>query len=144
VEARCYHQIEMKPQTIGRALGIGLRVAGRIAGQRVAAARQRSPAATAGSTPSHSASQVTGHAARGAARGVGGFLKPFRRVGGILWLEVTGVFFALPVVVFGPVLWRTRQSWAHGPDHRTFLVTIVIVGLFLYLSVSSFWRARRR
>jgi hypothetical protein len=139
----------MKPQTIGRALGIGLRVAGRIASQRVAAGAQAAvsqpaSAAAAGSAQSRVASGVAGQAARGAARGVGGFLKPFRRVGGILWLEVTGVFFALPVVVFGPVLWRTRLSWAHGPDHRTFLVTTAIVALFLYLSVSSFWRARRR
>jgi hypothetical protein len=143
----------MKPQTIGRALGIGLRVAGRIASQRVAAgaqaaASQPAPAAPAGAAQSRAsgqvATQVATQAARGAARGVGGFLKPFRRVGGIVWLEVTGVFFALPVVVFGPVLWRTRLSWAHGPDHRTFLVTTVIVALFLYLSVSSFWRARRR
>jgi hypothetical protein len=139
----------MKPQSIGRALGIGLRVAGRIAGQRVAAgaqaaASQPTPAAAASAAQSRAAGQMAGQATRGVARGVGGFLKPFRRVGGILWLEVTGVFFALPVVVFGPVLWRTRLSWAHGPDHRTFLITAVIVVLFLYLSVTSFWRARRR
>jgi hypothetical protein len=147
----------MKPQTIGRALGIGLRVAGRIASQRVtagaqAAASQPAPAAGANAAQTRASGQVTGRvpgqvavqAARGAARGVGGFLKPFRRVGGIVWLEVTGVFFALPVVVFVPVLWRTRLSWAHGPDHRTFLITAVIVALFLYLSGSSFWRARRR
>jgi hypothetical protein len=140
----------MKPQTIGRALGIGLRVAGRIASQRVAAGAQAaaSQPAPAGAPQRRAsgpvAGQVAAQAARGAARGVGGFLKPFRRVGGIVWLEVTGVFFALPVVVFGPVLWRTRLSWAHGPDHRTFLVTAVIVALFLYMSVSSFWRARRR
>jgi hypothetical protein len=155
-EPRCYHQNEMKPQTIGRALGIGLRVAGRIASQQLAgsahaSASQSAPAA--GSAPSQvgqigvdpiRVGQVAGQAKRGVVQGVGGFLKPFRRVGGILWLEVTGVFFALPVVVFGPVLWRTRLSWAHGPDHRTFLVTAGIVVLFLYLSVSSFWRARRR
>ena len=75
---------------------------------------------------------------------MGGFLRPFQRVGGILWLEVTGVFFFLPVVVFGPVLWKTRLSWAHGPDHSTFVITAAIVVLFLYLSVSSFWRARKR
>jgi hypothetical protein len=141
----------MKPQNIGRALGIGLRVAGRVAGQRMAASAQRaasppaaSPMAAPSAAQSRAAGQVAGQAARGAARGVGGFLKPFRRVGGIVWLEVTGVFFALPVLVFGPVLWRTRMSWAHGPDHRTFLVTAGIVLLFLYLSVSSFWRARHR
>jgi hypothetical protein len=71
-------------------------------------------------------------------------LRPFRRVGGIIWLEVTGVFFLLPVIVFAPNLWRMRASWAHGPDHRTFLVTVLVVGVFLYLGVSSFWRARRK
>jgi hypothetical protein len=143
----------MKPQTIGRALGIGLRVAGRIAGQRVAAgvqaAANQPPAASAAGAGQNqfvgrTAGQVAGQTTRGVARGVGGFLKPFRRVGGILWLEVTGVFFALPVVVFSPVLWRTRLSWAYGPDHRTFLITAGIVVLFLYLSVTSFWRARRK
>jgi hypothetical protein len=142
----------MKPQTIGRALGIGLRVAGRIAGQRMAASAQAAgqpgSAGVAGPAQNLAAGQVAGRTvsqvARGAAGGVGGFLKPFRRVGGIVWLEVTGVFFALPVLVFGPVLWKTRMSWAHGPDHRTFLVTAGIVLLFFYLSVSSFWRARRR
>jgi hypothetical protein len=148
-EPRCYHHIEMKPQSIGRALGIGLRVAGRIAGQRIAAgaqaaASQPTPAPAASAAQNRAVGQVAGQASRGLARGLGGFLRPFRRVGGILWLEVTGVFFALPVVVFSPVLWRTRLSWAHGPDHRTFLVTAGIVALFLYLSVTSFWRARRR
>jgi hypothetical protein len=147
----------MKPQSIGRALGIGLRVAARIAGQRIAAGAQaaasqptQATAAAAGQNqvvgraPGQVAGQVARHATRGVAQGVRGFLKPFRRVGGILWLEVTGVFFFLPVVVFSPVLWRTRLSWAHGPDHRTFLVATGIVLLFLYLSVTSFWRARRR
>jgi hypothetical protein len=149
----------MKPQSIGRALGIGLRVAGRIAGQRVAAAAQAVDSqpgapAPAGVSQNRTVSQdrpagrrvgqVAGQASHGIAQGLRGFLRPFRRVGGILWLEVTGVFFFLPVVVFGPTLWRTRLSWAHGPDHRTFLISAGIVLLFLYLSVSSFWRARRK
>jgi hypothetical protein len=150
----------VKPQSIGRTLGIGLRVAGRIAGQRVAAGAQAGESQAA-RTPSsggqtaaparqfdpelaRAAGKTAGKVTRGAARGVGGFLKPFRRVGGILWLEVTGVVFFLPVAVFGPVLWKTRLSWAHGPDHRTFLITAAIVVLFLYLSLSSFWRARRK
>jgi hypothetical protein len=145
-------KIEMKPQSIGRSLGIALRVAGRIASQRVAgstqaAASSPTPAAAVATEPLagvRAAGQVAGQASRGVARGVGGFLRPFRRVGGIVWLEVTGVFFLLPVVVFGPTLWRTRLSWAYGPDHRTFLVASVIVLLFLYLSITSFLRARRR
>jgi hypothetical protein len=77
-------------------------------------------------------------------KGVGGFLRPFGRVGGIVWLEVTGVFFLLPVIVFMPMVWRTRMSWAHGPDHRTFLSSAIVVVVFLYLGISSFWRARKR
>jgi hypothetical protein len=78
------------------------------------------------------------------AQGIGGFLRPFRRAGSIVWLEVTGVFFLLPVLVFAPTFWRIRTSWLHGPDHKTFLLTAGIMALFLYLSASSFWRARRK
>lgn len=77
-------------------------------------------------------------------QGVGGFLRPFRRVGGILWLEVTGAFFLLPVAVFAPTVWRTRLSWAHGPDHRTFVASTIVVVVFSYLGVTSFLRARRK
>jgi hypothetical protein len=137
----------MKPHSIGRTLGIGLRVAGRIAGQRAAAqarAAASPQAAVDTAAQSRAAGQAAGQVTRGVARGVGGFLRPFGRVGGILWLEVTGVFFALPVVVFAPTVWHTRASWAAGPDHRTFLVSAGVVVVFLYLSVTSFWRARRK
>jgi hypothetical protein len=129
----------MKPHSIGRALGIGLRTAGRIAGEQMAGSAAAQPGATT-TTQSRAARQ----AAKGLARGVGGFLRPFARVGGILWLEVASVFFLLPVVVFAPTLWRIRASWLRGPDHWTFLVTAGIIAVFFYLSVSSFWRARRK
>lgn len=122
-------------------LGIGLRVAGRVAGQRINAASQ-SPSSTASS--SQPRPQRTAIRSGDVARGVGGFLKPFRRVGGIVWLEVTGVFFLLPVLVFTPTLWRTRASWMHGPDHRTFVASGIVVVIFLYLGITSFWRARKR
>jgi len=157
----------MKPRSIGRTLGIGLRIAGRIAGQRAAAAGQgatipsrgaAAPGAQAAdlaaqnfTTQSRAAGQNAGVAARAAgkttrnvARGVGGFLRPFGRVGAILWLEVMGVFFFLPVVVFAPTLWRIRASWLGGPDHSTFLITAGIMALFFYLSLNSFWRARKK
>ena len=151
----------MRAQFIGRVLGSGLRVAGKMAGERLAAAAEPAPVRqtpyqtqgqaqpvgntadrvkTAGRAAAQSAAQTSG----GVARGVGGFLRPFRRVGGIIWLEVTGVFFLLPVVVFTPNLWRMRASWAQGPDHRMFLITAGVVAVFLYLGVTSFWRARRR
>ena len=143
----------MKPEKIGRAFGIGLRVAGRMAGQRLAgsaqpAQTQRVAGAVSNPAGLRTATEAPARASRGAgsgvAKGVGGFLRPFRRVGGILWLEVTGVFFLLPVLVFAPTVWRTRLSWAHGPDHRTFVVSAIVVAVFLYLGVTSFWRARRR
>jgi len=147
----------MKPEYIGRVLGVGVRVAGRMAGQRIAesGARQSPQAAANAQVPGSASGQAAretgrqaGRAAaqtgQGVARGVGGMLRPFRRVGGILWLEITGAFFLLPVVVFAPNVWRTRASWAAGPDHRTFLASVVVVVVFLYLGVTSFWRARRR
>ena len=143
----------MRPQTIGRVLGTGLRVAGRMAGERLAASAKSAPAQQPqphaqplanAAVRARAARQASGQAGGGVARGVGGFLRPFRRVGGIIWLEVTGVFFLLPVVVFTPNLWRMRASWAHGPDHRMFLITTMVVAVFLYLGVTSFWRARRR
>jgi hypothetical protein len=138
---RCYHHIGMKPQKIGRVLGIGVRVAGRIAGERMAAGH-RPATQTAGTAQARG--KIAGRTAVGVVRGAEGFLRPFRRVGGILWLEVTGSLFLLPVVAFAPVLWRIRGGWAGGPDHRKFLVTAAVMAVFLYLSVSSFWRARRR
>jgi hypothetical protein len=141
----------MKPQTIGRALGIGLRVAGRMAGQRMAASAQNTAARA--SAPQAAANvdargrkegQAAGRVAGDVARGVGGFLRPFRRVGGILWLEMTGAFFFLFVVLFGQALWRMRESWVHGENRPKFLFFAAMMAIFLYLSVSSFWRARRK
>ena len=151
-QCRCYHHNGMKPQTVGRVLGTGLRVAGRIASQRLAESAQAAataphpaagPAVRSQSSP-QSVSRTATRTGGSVSRGLGGFFRPFRRVGGILWLEVSGVFFLLPVIIFAPTLWRVRASWAQGPDHRTFWVAACVVALFLYLGVSSFWRAHKR
>ncbi len=147
---------------IGRALGVGVRVAGHIVGQFLAPSAQPAAAAqmhqtvpVAGSAQqnrtgqaaaraTHQVGQSVGEAGRSVKRGVGGFLRPFRRVGGVLWLEVSGVFFLLPVVVFAAPLWRAVVAYPHTSDHRTLWVTAGVVAVFLYLGVSSFWRANRR
>lgn len=139
----------MKPQTVGRVLGVGLRVAGRMAGQRLAgpAGDASAPATVAGAGGTEAqrhAGRQAGRATAGVARGVGGFVRPFRRVGGILMLEVTGVFFLLFVLVFGQMTWRMRSNYAQGPDHPKFLIAAGLMVVFLYLSLSSFWRARRK
>ncbi len=135
----------MRPESIGRVFGIGIRVAGRVAAQRMAApgSAQTPQSGTFAAGPSPQ-TRDGGSLTQGVKRGVGGFFKPFRRAGGIIWLEVTGVFFLLPVLVFAPTVWRTRMSYAHGPDHRTFVASAIVVVVFFYLGVSSFWRARKR
>lgn len=140
----------MRPKTIGRTLGIGLRIAGRVAGERLAAHAQgagniqpNQQVQSAGMSQ-RIAGQNAGRASRGLARGISGFLRPFGKVGRALWLEVIGVFFLLPVLVFGRAMWTVRASWAHGPDHRAFLASGAIVVVFLYLSFTSFWRARKK
>ena len=142
----------MKAQKIGRVLGIGLRIAGGVVRERMAAGAQNAGAQSARTAPAPQTIASTG--VRGAAagratgsiaRGVGGFLRPFGRIGGILWLEVTGVFFLIFVPVFAwRGMWPVRASYAHGPEHWKFLVFTGLTLVFLYLSVSSFWRARRK
>jgi len=145
----------MRPRNIGRALGIGVRVAGRIAGQRIAGPAQSGPSvpramAQSGAVASASATQaqpqaraagrIAAQSGRNLSGGIGGFLRPFRRVGGIVWLEVTGTFFLLFAAVFALRLW---QTWfGMGRVSRGFVIGTAVV--FLYLGVSSFWRARRR
>lgn len=144
----------MKPQTIGRVLGVGIRVAGRMAGQRLASSAQAGaihPGATAPVTidATNSASvrmsgRTAGRATGSVARGLGGFLRPFRRVGNIIFLEVMGAFFLLFVLMFGNWAWKLREQASHGPDHTKFLVYAAMTLMFLYLGISSFWRARRK
>jgi hypothetical protein len=151
-------EMQMNPNEFGRRLGIGVRVAGRMAQQRAEKAAQAQ-------SPTHPASQPQGVVespgtrfavnsreakekahkyTRAAGRGVGGFLRPFGRIGGILWLQVTGFFFGLFALFFAQDLWRTRLSYTSGPQHQRFLIAVVLVGVFGYLSISAFWRARRR
>lgn len=91
-------------------------------------------------TAGRQAARATGSVARG----LGGFIRPFQRVGSIVFLEVTGVFFLLFVLVFGQMVWRMRMSYAQGPDHLKFLAAAGLTLFFLYLTVSSFWRAHRK
>jgi hypothetical protein len=150
----------MKPEEIGRRFGIGVRVAGRLAKERMDAPPSNgtpSPNSNASAaTPAWAAQRngntrtateagrVAGKTARAAGRGVAGFLRPFGRVGGILWLEVTGFFFGLFAVFFATSLWRSRTDYAQGPHHQQFLIAAVLAVVFSYLSISSFLRARRK
>jgi hypothetical protein len=163
-------QMRMNPNKIGKKLGIGVRVAGRIAKQRAKEHAQGRAAEAAGvessrssaqsahtspqsgwpaSTPNYSEKvreigKSSQRFSRAAGRGVGGFLRPFGRVGGILWLEVTGFFFGLFALYFAVDMWRARLGYAAGPQHSHFLISAGLTAVFIYLSASAFWRAGRK
>jgi hypothetical protein len=164
--------MRMNPNEFGKKLGIGVRVAGRIAQQRAEEAARRKAqtetenAGRAVGMPAHQqpsrpipapnykepdykekAREIGKNShklTRAAGRGLGGFLRPFGRVGGILWLEVTGFFFGLFGLYFAQDIFRTRLSWIAGPQHSRFLMAVALTAIFGYLSVSAFWRARRK
>jgi hypothetical protein len=148
----------MEPNRFGRKLGIGVRVASRMVKERAAQANN-----AAASTPQAAPSQAT--TSRPAtppparkknlvepARRVGegtrrfgqAFWEPLKHVSATLWLEITGLFFALFALFFGQNAWNTRTSALHGPQHAQFLLYAVATLIFLYFSISSFVKAARR
>lgn len=148
---------EMKPEKLGRLLGTGVRVAGRVMSEREEDARRAVAAGrriegeirgevenAARAEMGQAARKATRVVGRAAGRGAGGFLRPFRRVGGILWLEVTGFFFGLFAVYFGADVWRVRAALHGGTEHERLLLSAAAAMGFAYLCVSAFWRARRR
>jgi hypothetical protein len=152
----------MEPNRFGRKLGIGVRVASRMAKERAAqaaSATQSTAAASAAqpsrSTPRPPAPQPASRPAKNLvepARRVGegtrrfgqAFFGPLKHVSATLWLEITGLFFALFAVFFGQNAWRTRTSALHGPEHAHFLLYAIVTLVFLYFCVSSFVKAARR
>ena len=141
----------MNANDFGKKLGIGVRVAGRVAQQHAQhRAEQKAQNPPSASNPTRTVPQAREVVAnsrtltRAAGRGIGGFLRPFGRVGGLLWLEVTGFFFGLFTLYFAQDVWRTRLSYAAGPQHTRFLIAVGLTLVFGYLSLSAFWRARRR
>jgi hypothetical protein len=140
---------------IGRVLGLSVRVIGQLIARQLAPrsslaappplAQPASPATLpigARGITAQTAGPMATQAGPSLHRGLGGILQPFRRVGGIVWLEVTGFLFLLFAAIFVLRLW---QNWA-GLSHQRFeLYSVIAVAVvFAWLGVSSFWRARRR
>lgn len=140
----------MEPNTLGRKFGIGVRVASKMLLDR-AAQSTPPPAAAEVSKPTQQAmSQPQVYAGRGKAVAKGtrkfweALWKPLAHAGGVLWLEVTGLFFGVFTLFFGMNTWKLRREWAIGPDHQRFLVYTVVTLVFAYFTFSSFYRARRK
>lgn len=74
--------------------------------------------------------------------------KPFVRLSGVLWLEVSGVFFGVFALLALGYMWKLRGAWrataANAGAHRSLMGAAVMLALFGYFCVSSFVRARRR
>jgi hypothetical protein len=151
----------MEPNRFGRKLGIGVRVASRMVKERAAQASQKAQAASPQATTAPPP-QPRPSAAPPPPRPIKSYAEPARRIGvgtrrftkavagplahisGTLWLEITGLFFALFAVFFGQNAWKTRASALHGPDHAHFLLFSVMTLVFIYFCVSSFIKASRR
>ena len=78
---------------------------------------------------------------------------PAVRLSGVLWLELTGVFFGLFALVAGIATWHLGMALFAGPaspgvpasDGRTrFFFAAGMVLVFGYFSLSSFLKANRR
>jgi hypothetical protein len=81
---------------------------------------------------------------QGVSAGIGTFLQTLRRVGKVLWLEITGFLFLWLALVGGIACWREYQTYAAGKigPGRAVVAGLFAV-LFAYFGVSSFWSARK-
>ena len=74
--------------------------------------------------------------------------RPFVRLGGVLWLELTGVFFGLFVLFAGGNAWKLRanlhETAANRVEHQHLFWSLAMAALFGYFCLSSFMRANRR
>ncbi|RRA47566.1 hypothetical protein [Acidipila sp. EB88] len=148
----------MRPVRWGRALGIGVRLASdrilpppaapRSPSEQQRLAAQRVQQGERLGRQARSASQSAAQSTRTLARGSRGFGRavwnPLAHASSVLWLEITGSFFAVFALLFLDHLWTLRRSYRSGPEHAHFLVYAGFATLFLYFAATSFARARRR
>ena len=144
----------MEPKKVGRTLGIGLRVASNMVRERVERASapvppsstsgNGSPRTTAPASSSVPISRRVATAKRGAKAFGQALLGPFTHAGGVLWLEITGLFFALFALFFVQSVYRVRTAWRTGPEHTHLLLYVAMAFIFAWFSVSSFTRAYRK
>jgi len=139
----------MGAESAGRKLGIGLRLAARLARDRASPGRAGLPIPTL--AVGRSVPAIPGQAslkAKGIAQGAKRFGEavwgPMAHTGSVLWLEITGLFFALFAAFFGQSVYKFRSDWKGGPDHTHFLIYTGLTALFSIFTVSQFYRARQK
>jgi hypothetical protein len=142
----------MEPKKVGRTLGIGVRVASNMLRERVerATAPHAAPATAGNGGPAAAPARLgrlnsrVASAKRGAKAFGQALWGPFTHAGSILWLEITGLFFALFAVFFVQSVYRVHTAWRQGPEHTHLLLYAALAVAFAWFSVSSFARAYRK
>ena len=138
----------MGAETAGRKLGIGLRLAAKAARERAGqAAAVPAPSPTKTQAIPVAAAQATSRAkaiAQGTKRFGEAVWGPMAHTGSVLWLEITGLFFAIFGLFFAQNAYKLRYNWQTGPNHSRFLLYVVITAVFAYFTVSSFMSASRK
>ena len=136
----------------GRALGYGARHAAKTLLQAADAATTSTPTRRAGSAaPTDRVAEKVVQTQRtvAATKKHAGKLgrsvwTPVARVSSVVWLQVTGLFFALIAMFLAQGAWKERAAW-HLPlgSHAAvrFYVLAVAFAAFAYFSVSNFVRA---
>lgn len=129
------------------------------AGKAAAWQQERPTAGTTKTVPQTAAHKAAHQAvqtinmARGASEGMrrgsrrfgGTAWKTFTRLGGVLWLEVSGVFFGLFAVFALAAVVHLHGEWRpSATGHRQLEVAVAMLAFFGYFCVSNFVHARRR
>lgn len=130
----------------GRALGYGARHAAKSLAQAVDAATTPSPQ-TAGAEKASQARPTVAHVTQQARRAGKSAWAPVARFSSVLWLQVTGTFFALIALVLGQALWVRRAVFGRGVgshEAQKLCGLAIVFLLFAYFAVSNFMRAARR
>jgi hypothetical protein len=140
----------------GRALGYGARHAAKTLLQAAEAASAPDPTAkTPAVSPSRPAESrpnpeprriPDAETVRTAGRQAkSSLVAPVVRFSSVIWLQVTGVFFALVAFTMGMAAWRARSAF-HAGSHGAIKLCayMAFCALFTYFTVSSFVRAARR
>ena len=141
----------------GRALGVGAREAAKALVKAADAATAPNPAAAqTAARPAPQARvmvarkvvearETTAGIKRGSKRFGSAVWAPVAKASGVVFLEVIGVLFGLFAAVFGLWVWKMRADlWGAGVARERAWFAVGMMGVFLYLTVSSYVRAARR
>lgn len=154
----------------GRALGVGARAAAKTlvsavdaatapnpsAGAKPAGAKKSAASAAAsderlGQQAARASSQISVNSAglkQGSKRFGQAVWRPFVKLSGVLWLELTGVFFGIFALSAASRAWMWRAAMHETAEnhlgHERFEWAVVMAVVFAYFCVTSFLKARRR